>query len=174
MNGEVYRAAISNLSMILEEGGRGRESVLGEKLRSRCEDDSRKKPKAPQQGPTETALSSALQGEKTADQGSSKGGVGRWTRSGRRADEGFSDAGRANPVLARRINCLRASSAPHALLKDSPAWSMELHNYPVVYPMDEVAVLSSCAGPAVARRQVFLYAQSCCSTKNLALGLRQT
>lgn len=75
MNGEVYRAAISNLSMILEEGGRGRESVLGEKLRSRCEDDSRKKPKAPQQGPTETALSSALQGEKTADQGSSKGGV---------------------------------------------------------------------------------------------------
>jgi hypothetical protein len=117
MNGEVYRAAISNLSIILEEGGRGRESVLGEKLRSRAR-TTRKKPKAPQQGPTETALSSALQGEKTVDQGSSKGGVDAGRGVGEERTKVF------RMLVEQTLSWLGGSIAcelPHALSKDSPA-----------------------------------------------------
>ncbi|PMD39802.1 hypothetical protein L207DRAFT_566691 [Hyaloscypha variabilis F] len=118
MNGEVYRAAISNLSIILEEGGRGRESVLGEKLRSRARTTAERSQKPPQQGPTETALSSALQGEKTVDQGLSKGGVDAGRGVGEERTKVF------RMLVEQTLSWPSGSIAcelPHALSKDSPA-----------------------------------------------------
>jgi hypothetical protein len=74
MNSDMYRAAMSNASMLLMP--LVSEDVLRKKLRAQREDDnSRRKPKAPTGTNTDGAVLVAA-GEKTAGQGSSNDPLG--------------------------------------------------------------------------------------------------
>lgn len=133
MNSKVYRAAMSKLSMSLEEG----ESVLRKKLKTSGEDVLARSQKAPTGTNRDGAV--LLQGEQTVEQGSRKGGAEAGSGVGKRL-EGFCDhPSQDPPALARRINCLRASTR---VVEGFAGLGIELHNYPEVYPMDEFRVLS--------------------------------